>query len=143
MRAFRFRFLYTSRHFVSISAIQEERNAVLTSVGCWRYLKLGLGSFGSKELEEGHRVTDWPIRQPRGVCRQGAGRTVSQSFRTGVTGQPGLDRQDLAEILRANTTDRQRRLRANWIDGISTRAMRSRYKGTSESKKSLHIYTAS
>ncbi len=77
IRGFQFRFLYASRHFISILAMQEERNAVLTSVGCWRYLKLGLGSFRLKELEEGHCVTDWPIRRPRGVCRQGAGRTAS------------------------------------------------------------------
>ncbi len=58
IRVFRFCFLYTSRHFVSISAVQEERNAALTGVGCWRYLKLGLRSFRTKELEEGHYVTD-------------------------------------------------------------------------------------
>ncbi len=34
IKVFQFRFLYTSRHFISILAMQEERNIALTGKGC-------------------------------------------------------------------------------------------------------------
>jgi hypothetical protein len=52
-RRARLSFLY--RHFVSIGGVGR-KVVVLTSVGSWRYLKLGLRSFGAKDVEEGHRV---------------------------------------------------------------------------------------
>ena len=59
--------------------MQEGKDAALTGVGGWRYLRQTLGLSGTKDVEEGHRITDDQEGGPEG-CRRSAGRDASQSL---------------------------------------------------------------
>ena len=125
-------------------AMQEEESQYLLA---WllAVFEIGLRSFGTKELEEGYRVTGWLYKVAGGAYRRGAGRATSQSLRTGSrTNQKGI-----VERLRRSSWIVGKRKRSSWIAEETERSSWDRWEERTiqvqrdfGTKKSSCIYTS-